>query len=809
MRSFLLLMLFIFMSFFSDGQSNEAMNIYRGSAPRINDLVHVKLDVRFDYDRQWLYGKEWITLRPHFYPTDSLALDAKGMDIKEIAIMKGSIRTPLRYRYDGMMLYISLDKTYKSTEIYTVYIDYVAKPNELKAKGSEVIKDAKGLYFINPKGETKNKPTQIWTQGETESNSAWFPVIDKPNQKTTEEIYMTVPANYVTLSNGLLISQKKNTDGTRTDYWKMDLPHAPYLFFMGVGDYSIIKDNYKGKEINYYVEKEYAAVAKKIFGETPAMMAYFEKLTGVPFPWQKYSQMTARDYISGAMENTTATLHSDALQQNARQLTDGNKYEEYVSHELFHQWFGDLVTVENWANLTLSESFANYSEALWIEHRYGKDAAMEHLENDRQIYLTNPDLEGKDLVRFHYVDKEDLFDNVSYDKGSSILHMLRNYVGDSAFFRSLNKYLTDNKFKTAEAHQLRLAFEEITGQDLNWFWNQWYYGSGHPKLKITYSYTNNKAFVTTEQTQTSGKIFTMPLAIDVYAADKKRYNVWIKNKIDTFIFNTATKPAWINVDADKVLLAEKTDNKTPENWIAQWKNASNYLDRKEALNAFANNKMKQLEEGLTDKFEGLRLLTLGLYAGKKQLITDEAILKFEKLAESDPSKLVKAKAIELLGFLKDKKYLPLFTKAADDSSYSVAGAALTGIITLDPGNAYTLAKKYSTDAKGELANIVMQVIMVRGKEEDYDFLYENYNTIPSGDDKIMLGSLFANFLARVNDATKVRSAVDMIHTYSTTIPAAYRSFIDPIFKSAFTKLAKAKKDSGHSELADYIGSLMK
>ena len=216
--------------------------------------------------------------------------------------------------------------------------------------------DAKGLYFINPKGEEKDKPTQIWTQGETEANSVWMPTIDKPNQKTTQEIYMTVPAKYVTLSNGLLISQKKNADGTRTDYWKMDLPHAPYLFFMGVGDFAIVKDSYKGKEVSYYVEKEYAPVARSIFGNTPEMMKFFSEKLGVEYPWQKYAQIVGRDYVSGAMENTTATLHQESAYQNARELVDGIRWEGTIAHELFHQWFGDLVTAESWSNLTVNES---------------------------------------------------------------------------------------------------------------------------------------------------------------------------------------------------------------------------------------------------------------------------------------------------------------------------------------------------------------------------------------------------------------------------------------------------------------------
>ena len=409
-----------------------------------------------------------------------------------------------------------------------------------------------------------------------------------------------------------------------------------------------------------------------------------------------------------------------------------------------------------------------------------------------------------------YADKEDVFDNVSYEKGGSILCMLRNYVGDSAFFRSLNKYLTKYKFKNAEAQQLRLAFEEVTGKDLNWFWDQWYYGSGHPKLKISYNYTNGKSFVITEQTQNTGKIFRLPIAIDVYnGSDKKRYNVLLKNKTDTFEFNTPVKPTLINVDADKILLAEKTDKKSADNWIQQWKYATNYLDRKEALTAFSKNRMTQLVQGLDDKFAGLREYTLELFEEKKEQLTNEAITKIETLAANDPSKKVKAKAIEMLPALRNKDYIPLFTKAADDSSYSVAGAALEGLIMIDPSNAYTLAKKYSSDSRGKLGTVVSQILMVKGTEEDFDIIASHYKREPSGDDKIVMSGLFANYLTKVSDTAKVRSTVDMILAYRNTIPAEYKSFTDPVFKSAFAKLSKAKKEDGYKELANYIGSLMK
>src|SRR6201992_2545236 len=281
------------------------LKIYRATPPKINDLIHTKLDVHFDYKKCYMYGKEWVTLKPHFYPTDTLRLDAKGMDIKNVSVVRNGQNIPLKYKYqDSLSLAINLDKVYHNNETYTIYIDYTSKPNELKTKGSAAINDAKGLYFINPDGTEKDKPKQIGTQAETESSSAWFPTIDKPDQKTTDEISMTVPAKYVTLSNGRLASQKVNGDGTRTDDWKMELPHAPYLFMMAVGDFKIYKDHWRNKEVNYYLEPKYAPYAKDIFGQTPAMMELFSTSLGVDFAWEKYAQVVVRDYPLGAMENT-------------------------------------------------------------------------------------------------------------------------------------------------------------------------------------------------------------------------------------------------------------------------------------------------------------------------------------------------------------------------------------------------------------------------------------------------------------------------------------------------------------------------
>ncbi len=786
---------FITRAQFSTEQKDTSWKtIYRETPERINNLVHTKLDVRFDYEKSWLYGKEWLTLQPHFYPTDSLRLNAKGMEIKEVALVKGTAKTPLKYKYDGMQLNIQLDKTYSKDEKYTLYFDYIAKPDELKVEGSSAITDAKGLYFINPKGEEKNKPTQIWTQGETEASSVWFITIDKPNQKTTQEISMTVPAKYVTLSNGSLTTQKKNTDGTRTDTWKMNQPHAPYLFFMGVGEYSVVKDMYKGKEVSYYVEKEYEPYARGIFGNTPEMMKFFEEKLGVPYPWDKYAQIVGRDYVSGAMENTTATLHQESAYQNGRELVDGNVWEETIAHELFHHWFGDLVTAESWSQLTVNESFANYSEYLWNEYKFGKDVADAHHYQDMQGYLMSGS-EKKHLVRHHYSNKEDMFDAVSYNKGGRILNMLRNYVGDDAFWASLAHFLNTNKFKTGEADQVRLSFEEVTGKDMNWFFNQWYYDAGHPKLKINYNYDDaaGKAMVIVEQTQTGRDFFLLPVAVDVHNGEAKtRHNVWIDARIDTLVFNYTKRPTLINFDADRILLAEKTDNKTEANFVEQWKYGKTYLARREAIDFFAKNTMPEIALGLQDKFAGIRRYTLTKIANTPYKDDANALETIAGMARKDRDAKTRAAAINYLVKDGDKKYVDIYKANIGDSSYSVSGAALKGLAKAEPSQAYELAKKYSNDAKGELGDAVSNILIEKGSEEDFSLISKFFRESPLTEDKFKSMMTYAAFVSKLSNMENVKKGIDDMFDARNQIPSQYRQFVDPMFQRAFDVIIKAK-----------------
>jgi aminopeptidase N len=791
---------------------NDWKKIYRSFPEKINNLVHTRLEATLVFERSELEGKATLTLQPHFYPTDSVILDAKGMSIQTVALISGNTSTPLQFKNDGLFLRIKLNRTYLRNQIYSVAIKYIAKPNEFKANGSQAITDAKGLYFINPLGKETNKPTQVWTQGETEGTSVWVPTIDRPNQKSTQEFFLTVPDKMVSLSNGILVSQKKNTNGTRTDYWKMDMPHAPYLFFIGAGDFAVIKDSYKGKEVSYYVDKEYAPVARKIFGLTPEMMKFFStRVTGIEYPWSKYSQMVAHDYVSGAMENTTATLHGDMAQQDARELTEDNIWETTVAHELFHHWFGDYVTAESWSNLTVNESFANYSQTLWREHKYGKDAGDHENKKDMQTYLRSGGSK-KDLVRFFYADKEDMFDNVSYEKGGRILHMLRNFVGDDAFFASLNRYLSDNKLGTGSAHHLRLAFEKVTGKDLNWFFNQWFFGSGHPALDINYGYNDSTklAYVYIKQTQSGDKIFKLPFFIDIYeGTNKKRQQVWMENKVDTFSFAVNSKPTLINVDGDKVLLCTKKDNKTLAQYLHQFKYAGTYVDRDEALGAALGKSIDTSAQAirllaLKDPFYAIRLEALEQF--QTGTPTPEVFALAKKIAESDPNKSVRAAAIDLLAKSEDSTLRSMLVQLTDDSSYSVAGAALEALSGIDSAAAIAIARQQlNLTTKGRLTAAISGVLTNFGDPLAFDFVAGRYEKLPLSQEKFTLTATLAEVLGKENDPVKFRKGIDLIIGLRNAIPGAQRAQTDPYINNFFLKkIADKKKAEGKTELADYV-----
>ena len=657
------------------------------AATILTEVVDTRLDVRFDYKKQHLLGTAVLTLRSHFYPQSEVVLDAKGFDIQKVELVGDKKSRSLTYNYNRRKLVVALDRSYPRNTPYQVRIVYVAKPNELPQGGSAAITADKGLYFINPLGLEKNKPRQIWTQGETESNSCWFPTIDKPNQRMTQEISLTVEKQFKTLSNGSLISSKANSDGTRTDTWKLSQPHAPYLATMVVGDFAVVSDSWHGKPVDYYVEPQFAGTARAVFGHTPEMLDYFSKKLGVEYPWEKYAQIAVRDYVSGAMENTTATTHGHTIQATRRELLDANYQtaESTIAHELFHQWFGDYVTTESWSNLPLNESFADYSEYLWAEHKYGPDEAGLVQQTKINNYLEEAQSKREPLIRYRYVNREDMFDRHSYDKGGRVLHMLRKYVGDDAFFASLNYYLTQNKQTAVEVSKLRTAFEETTGEDLMWFFNQWFLQRGHPELHITHTYTSGQVALRVQQVQDTlfQPVFRLPVTVAVWSGSNQptEHRLTITKADQTFLLPANQKPSLVKFDSESQLLAQLDEERTQDELLFQFYHAQGYQQKAEVLELLQNKTTELsvsslLRNALNDKFWNVRRLALDhlrRYRGPEPEGMRKDILR---LATTDSSPRVRAQAIATLASFPDGSYGPIYGAAVRDSSALVAAAAV-------------------------------------------------------------------------------------------------------------------------------------
>ena len=707
MKKILLLALSLLATSYTFAQTAiSGRSFYRATPEKKTALRHTKLKVDFNFSNQTLNGEEWLTAAPFFYPSDSLILDAKTMLIHQVALDQQGKLQNLPYTYRDDLLRIKLPKKYQKDENYTVYIKYTAQPEKVPNNGNLSISDTKGLYFINPEGKPEGYPRQIWTQGEAESSSCWFPTIDKPNQKTTQEIEMTVPDSFVTLCNGLLKSSQKNGN-LRTDYWVMDKPHAPYLFFMGAGEFAVVKDTpWRGKiPVEYYVEKDYAPLAKKLFGNTSEMMTFFSERFGYDYPWTKYAQIIVRDFVTGAMENTTAVSHSESAYQSEEALNDQNYWEYIIAHELAHHWFGDLVTAESWANLTVNESFANYSEYLWLAHKYGKDVADYHLRNNTQQYHQRPDDFKKDLVRFDYTSTDDMFDMVSYNKGGAILHMLRHYLGDEAFFQAITDYLKTYAYSNGEAHQLRLSFEKISGKDLSWFFNQWYFGNGNPTVKVEKYYDTTKKQLTVKITQLQSEdlYFQFPLDIDIYQDNKPiRHTVWVDARQENaFTFAVSKAPALVNINPEGVVVMEEQYPKTIKEYLFQIQHAPELKSRLEAISYLEAGKGKEVVlAALRDPYFKIRKAALELLEGYQLTKKDLALV--EKIATSDPENLARAAAIWVLNNQEDKRYTALYEKALTVPSAAIKNAALDGIARTNPSRAKQFLEKANpADLEGD------------------------------------------------------------------------------------------------------------
>lgn len=670
-----------------------AIESYQPSATKIFDILHTDLDLSFDYQHQTVAGKAKLTIKPFHKSSKELVLDAQDFEFEGLYLIEDGQQQALTYDYDEAKIQIHLPRELAQTDTFQIVIDYTAFPERNAGGGSEAITDTKGLYFIDPLDTVPNKPTMIWTQGETAHNSKWFPTIDSPNDKFTQLIKLTVADSLVSIGNGELIKQEDLGNGFRKDYWEMKLPHSAYLAAFAIGDFGKVESNWEDVPLGYFVEKGYEKGAEIVFKNTPEMIDFFSDVLGIRYPWPKYDQIVVRDFVSGAMENTTASIFMEELRLTEREAID-SEMDYIIAHELFHQWFGDYVTIESWANLTLNEGFANYSEFLWNEYKFGADEAKLKLIAETENYFLEAETKQVDLIRFDYEDAEDMFDSHSYSKGGAILHMLREYLGSEVFYAALNFYLTEHAFENVEVNDLRIALEKVSGEDLNWFFNQWFLAKGHPELNFEVDYSNpNNIILSVTQLQDlkDTPLYQLPLTISWYEEGVRKSREFMVTKAFQKFSLKNDKPIdLIFIDEQKNLLASKTIDLNANQMRAQFLTSKFGIARYEALDSLAAwDAVTELESiipaALEDDFWSVRESALLILQGYPEWLSDrpELARKVLQIAKNDSRNSVRAGAIDALSAFDPDEYYTAFIELAKDSSYLVAGSSLMGLVSVE------------------------------------------------------------------------------------------------------------------------------
>lgn len=714
---------------------------YKGSYPKYFNLLHTRLNITPSFSDRTISGTATLKLHAHFYDQAELVLDAKGMEFDTILLSLDQFVSPARYAYDGIKLKIELPHSVSRKDTFEVKIQYTARPHELNDLQK---KSGQGAHFINSYQTNPYRSTILWTQGETEMSSCWFPTIDASNQRTTQEIFVTVPDSMTTISNGTLIEKKQHDNGTRTDYWRQMQTHTPYLFALVVGPYLEYEDKWRDKPVSYYALAPYIKDVQAVFGRTPEMMEYFSNLFYYDFPWDNYKQVTVYDFTAGAMENTTLSVFHDGMMCNHQDLLDKHWGEDpIIAHELVHQWFGDLVTCESWSQLTLNESFANYGEFLWLEKWKGLADAEAHWYNRFNSYMHEYTyLKTEPIVQHYYVYPKEIFDRHRYDKGGIVLNLLRTYLGDEAFFESLGEYLKANEYQSAEVHQLRLAFEKVTGQDLNWFFNQWWYSPGHPVVEISQKYddVHKEVVLGFYQKQDLHPNATIPyhkiiLNVDfIYADTTVRHKITLTNKQERIKISSETPPLAINFDPGKIQVWEAEYTCSPNELSIIYNRSERVLDK-----VFVINQLKKSGDFKTAGQLLLPHIEDQHWFVRDKIIeiatsfdsTDQKILS-QKLKVLLTSELAFERTSALFG-LQRLKEPDIIQIARDilplDSSFQVKSTCLRILLDTLGAEAYPYAQPWMSIQNPHLETAISKILAAQPLPEDMGYFERTILTI--------------------------------------------------------------------------------
>ena len=622
------------------------------SDSRAFDAEHYRLTLTVDPPRRRIEGSCALRLRAKDEVSE-LELDFVGLSVSGVRNLRGE---ELPFEQDEEGLKIDLLGRKSRGEVVELEVSYGGSPR-------------KGLWFVGDEGGV---PTHLFTQGECEDSRWWFPCLDLPADRATSEVIVTIPLGWSSVAAGELISSKV-TDRNRTDHWRIETPHPAYLTTLVAGDFAIERDEWEGVPLMFLAPKKFAEWIPASFQETDEILEYFSELTGLKYPYPKYSQACVEGFPVGGMENISATTLTCETLSDARGHLDEGSW-GLVAHEAAHQWFGDLLTCETWPHIWLNEGFATYLTLLYAEESRGQDDFRVRVRDTQDRYLAaDRGFNRRPTVWDRYVDPIDLFfGGQTYPGGASRLHLLRFILGDEDFFAGIRRYVSVHANSGVTTEEFQQVMEEVSGRDLETFFEQWFYSAGFPEFRVEWSWNEAASVVRlkVEQTQTDSNwtptVFMLPVEVELKTDDSAElHRLELSRRSQVFELSCESQPRWVRFDKHGWVPKQLESFKSSVEWAALAREDDDVNGRRDALKA----------------------LGLLLRDSERSLKAVVAEVLLEALDEDSVAAARASAARALHGYQDASARSALERAAANDESARVRKAALGALLSHEPDSA--------------------------------------------------------------------------------------------------------------------------
>ncbi|MEO6710981.1 MAG: M1 family metallopeptidase, partial [Planctomycetota bacterium] len=505
------------------------------------DVEHYALEIELDPAARRIAGRARIRVGPRSRPVKEIELDFVDLDVRSVEGERGE---PLEFIHEDGLLTIQLARGLRLGDFTEFTVIYDGVPR-------------RGLYFNDFEN---GAATQVFTQGECEESRGWFPCFDRPDDRATSEVAVIMPAKWTSVAAGERVERRELAKDRALERWRMSTPHPAYLTTLVAGDFSTQTAEWDGIPLVYLADPKLEPFMSARFAQTPKVLEFLSRLTGVRYPYAKYSQAAVANFQFGGMENISATTLTDTWLTDERGDRD-NPAGGLIAHEAAHQWFGDLLTCRDWSHIWLNEGWATYANELYVESSMGREAFEVSMAATRDGYL-NLDLgpARRPMVHDVYRDPMDLFvTGHAYPGGASRLHQLRFELGDETFFAGVRRYFTEHRGTAVTTEDFQHSMEAASGRDLSKFFRQWFYSKGYPEFAMSWDWDESahKLVVLVEQIQSvadgTPEVFRTPAEIEIMpsrgeSAEPKLERIAIDKRKSSFSFDAPLRPRWVVFD---------------------------------------------------------------------------------------------------------------------------------------------------------------------------------------------------------------------------------------------------------------------